>query len=117
MGSDLKRSEAAIREIAQARAEPEAKQHLAQSKDMITRTASVGIMRVDSKVGAMVEQCVKHIGPSALLGHTYTVSRSAAQSGRFQANRMADLRKQSRGEGTGSYYGKSSQCRLRLRLA
>ena len=36
-------------------------------------------------------------GPSALLGHRYTVSRSAAQSGKFQANRMADIRQQSWG--------------------
>ena len=43
------------------------------------------------------------VGPSALLGHRYTVSRSAAQSGRFQANRMADLRQQSWGELTGGF--------------
>src|SRR5580704_13642283 len=50
-----------IFEIAQAWREPPAKQG-EQSKDMIARTASVGVMFVDVELRFVVEQTIKNVG-------------------------------------------------------
>src|SRR6202044_3921030 len=54
-----------IFEIAQARREPPAKQG-EQSKDMIARTPSVGVMFVDVELRFVVEQAIKNVGCFAL---------------------------------------------------
>src|ERR1700729_3582400 len=54
-----------IFEMAQAWREPPAKQG-EQSKDMIARTASVGVMFVDVELRFVVEQAIKNVGRFAL---------------------------------------------------
>ena len=61
----LERMEFTIFEIAQAWREPPAKQG-EQSKDMIARTASVGVMFVDVELRFVVEQAIKNAGRFAL---------------------------------------------------
>jgi conjugal transfer pilus assembly protein TraB len=68
--------------------------------DILEGGVGEGVATSADMVSKYLIERAEQYGPSALLGHRYTVSRSSAQSGRFQANRMADLRKQSWGERT-----------------
>jgi len=57
----FQRPKTAVGEVAQARAEPEPEQST-EREDMIGRTARIGVMLVDGKRCAMMQEPVEHIG-------------------------------------------------------
>jgi hypothetical protein len=59
-GGGLETGEAAIREVAQARAELNP-QHGAENENVVKGAAGVGEMRVDLQRRAVVQQSIKHI--------------------------------------------------------